>query len=536
MELTYDKQVLQGLLAGIDKLANTVKLTLGPKGRNVALYQKANLQNASYSDPARADSHVLITNDGATISKSLVLDDPLENMGVCLIQEIASKVNAAAGDGTTTAIVLTQAILHSAFRNLAAGADPVAMRRGIQKAARTATETLLRRARPIRTPEEIAQVAMISCQDTQLSGMIGQALDCVGLEGVISVEDSQRTDTTMELLEGIVFDRGFLSPKMATDELQSVAELHDPYILLCDAKFTDPQDLIPALILAAEDERSCLIVSDGVEGDAMGLVLKNKIEGDMDIVCVTAPLYGEGRKWRMEDLAVQTGGTYITKELGENIREVTRDMLGTAAYVKVTRQQTIITGAGGNPDMVQNRIQELQYLVGHTDYEFNRQRYRERLATFVSGVAKISVGGRTEPEIWERKMRAEDAVHAARAAYEEGVVPGGGTALLNLIPQVQALAASLTGDEQTGARAVAEALAVPAWQIFENAGLDGNALLARLMEQKDGFGYDVCRDEFVDMLAYGISDPVKVTRLALECALSASATLLTTQSSVTAKK
>lgn len=452
MELTYDKQVLQGLLAGIDKLANTVKLTLGPKGRNVALYQKANLQNASYSDPARADSHVLITNDGATISKSLVLDDPLENMGVCLIQEIASKVNAAAGDGTTTAIVLTQAILHSAFRNLAAGADPVAMRRGIQKAARTATETLLRRARPIRTPEEIAQVAMISCQDTQLSGMIGQALDCVGLEGVISVEDSQRTDTTMELLEGIVFDRGFLSPKMATDELQSVAELHDPYILLCDAKFTDPQDLIPALILAAEDERSCLIVSDGVEGDAMGLVLKNKIEGDMDIVCVTAPLYGEGRKWRMEDLAVQTGGTYITKELGENIREVTRDMLGTAAYVKVTRQQTIITGAGGNPDMVQNRIQELQYLVGHTDYEFNRQRYRERLATFVSGVAKISVGGRTEPEIWERKMRAEDAVHAARAAYEEGVVPGGGTALLNLIPQVQALAASLTGDEQTGAR------------------------------------------------------------------------------------
>ena len=325
--------------------------------------------------------------------------------------------------------------------------------------------------------------------------------------------------------EGIVFDRGFLSPKMATDELQSVAELHAPYILLCDAKFTDPQDLIPALILAAEDERSCLIVSDGVEGDAMGLVLKNKIEGDMDIVCVTAPLYGEGRKWRMEDLAVQTGGTYITKELGEN-----------AAYVKVTRQQTIITGAGGNPDMVQNRIQELQYLVGHTDYEFNRQRYRERLATFVSGVAKISVGGRTEPEIWERKMRAEDAVHAARAAYEEGVVPGGGTALLNLIPQVQALAASLTGDEQTGARAVAEALAVPARQIFENAGLDGNALLARLMEQKDGFGYDVCRDEFVDMLAYGISDPVKVTRLALECALSASATLLTTQSSVTAKK
>lgn len=287
------------------------------------------------------------------------------------------------------------------------------MRRGIQKAARTATETLLRRARPIRTPEEIAQVAMISCQDTQLSGMIGQALDCVGLEGVISVEDSQRTDTTMELLEGIVFDRGFLSPKMATDELQSVAELHDPYILLCDAKFTDPQDLIPALILAAEDERSCLIVSDGVEGDAMGLVLKNKIEGDMDIVCVTAPLYGEGRKWRMEDLAVQTGGTYITKELGENIQEVTRDMLGTAAYVKVTRQQTIITGAGGNPDMVQNRIQELQYLVGHTDYEFNRQRYRERLATFVSGVAKISVGGKTEPEIWERKMRAEDAVHAA---------------------------------------------------------------------------------------------------------------------------
>ena len=536
MEIRHDKQIYQGMLSGIDKLANAVKVTIGPKGRNVAMHQKANLRDAQYSDRARPGAHVLVTNDGVTIAKSIVLEDPAENMGVQLLPEIASRVNDIAGDGTSTAIVLTQALLHEASRNLAAGADPMAMRRGIQKAARAAAEALAAAARPIHTLEEIAQVAAISCQDQELGELIGEALSTVGLEGVISVEDSQRVDTTLEVLEGIVFERGFLAPQMATDEMQSVAELHHPYILLCDMTFTNPQDLIPALILAAEDERPILIISDGVDGEAMGLILKNKVEGDMDIVCVTAPLYGEGRTWRMEDMAVQTGATYITKAMGLNIREITRDMLGSAAYVKVTRHQTVITGAGGDPAKVQDRVNELKYLVAHTDYEFNRERYRERLAKFVSGVAKISVGGRTEPELWDRKMRVEDAVNAARAAYEEGVVPGGGIALLDLVPRVRDLAAGLDGDERTGALAVAAALQAPVRQIVDNAGLDGRAVTARLLEQDAGIGYDVTQDRYTDMLSAGILDPVKVTRLALECALSASATLLTTQAGITGEK
>lgn len=536
MDITYNEAARRGMLAGIDKLANTVKVTIGPKGRNVAMYQKANVRDADYSDRAQAGAHVLITNDGVTIAKSVALADPVEDMGAQLMKEAAVKTNDGAGDGTTTAIVLAQCILHEAFRNIAAGADPLALRRGIQRAAEVALGELSATARPIATREEIARVATISCQDKALGDMIGEALDAVGLEGVVTVDDSQRLETTLDIMQGIVFERGFISPVMATNELKTEAELHDPYILLCDTKFTDPQDLIPALICAAEDERSILIVSEGVEGEALGLIHTNKTQGDMDIVCVDAPLYGEGRRWRMEDLAVQTGGTYVTKELGLDIRQVTREMLGTAKHVKVTKQRTVIMDGGGDPAAVENKIKELKYLVENTDYEFNQERYRERLAKFVSGVAKIDVGGRTEPEIWEKKMRAEDAVNAARVAYEEGVVAGGGIALLNTVPKLRELAAAMEGDEKTGVMVMIQAVKAPVRQISVNAGLEGGAVVERLLQEAPGIGYDADQDKYIDMFEAGVIDPVKVTRLALECAVSVAATLLTTEAGVTGKE
>ena len=535
MDIRYNEAVRRGMLAGIDKLADTVKVTLGPRGRNVAMHQKADRQGADYSDRAAAGSPILVTNDGVTIARSIVLADPVENMGAQLIKEVALKTNDGAGDGTTTAIVLAQSLLHEVFRNAAAGADLMALRRGIQSGTAAASAALADMARPVSTREDMARVAAISCADETLGDMIGEALDRVGPEGVVTVENGQRLETALNILEGIVFERGFVSPLMATDEMKTAAELDDPYILLCDKKFTDAQDLIPALMCAAEDDRPILIISDGVEGEALALIHTNKVEGDMDIVCVPAPLYGEGRRWRMEDMAVQTGGVYVTAELGQDVRKVTRDMLGTAKHVKVTRQQTVITGPGGDPAAIEKRVQELRWLVEHTDYEFDRQRHRERLAAFVSGVVRIDVGGRTEPEIWERKMRVEDAVNAARAAREEGVVPGGGIALLNAAPALVALAETLEGDERTGVMALRRAIEAPVRQIAVNAGLDGGAVAARLLREKPGTGYDADGDRYVDMMEAGVIDPVKVTRLALECAVSLTATLLAAEAGVTDK-
>lgn len=536
MNIAYDDRVRQGMLAGIDKLANTIRGTLGPNGRNVAMYQKQNLRGAEYTDRAQSGAQVLITNDGATIARSIVLPDRFEDMGVRLLREVSIKTNETAGDGTTTAAVLTQSILHDTFKSLSAGACPVALRRGLAQAGERAVQMLGERARPITAKEDIARVAAVSCQDRELGDMVGEALYAVGLDGVISIDDSKKNETTLEILEGIVFEKGFQSPIMATDKEQTVAELHDPYILICDTKFTAPQELLPFLIIAAEDERSCLIISDGVEGEAMGLILKNKTEGDMDIVCVTAPLYGEGRRWRMEDMAVQTGAAFITKELGMDARRVTRDMLGTASSVKATRSQTVITGAGGDPEAVQNKINEIRSLISHSDYQFNRERYQERLAKFVSGVAKINVGGGSDAEIQERKLRVEDAVNAARAAAAEGVVAGGGAALLGLVQELRTYAAALEGDERTGALALVNALKAPARQIAENSGIDGGTVVERLLSERPGTGYDAEKEMFVDMLDAGIVDPVKVTRLALECALSVSSTLLTTGAGMTGEK
>ena len=536
MDMAPGQKIQKRMMAGIEKLAGAVKMTLGPLGRNAVLHQKANLYGADYSDIPQAGSHVLVTNDGVTIAKSIVLADPYENMGASFLRDAAVKTNEVVGDGTSTTIVLAESILRDAFRNITAGASPTGIRQGIQAAAETAQKALAASAMPITTQEEITHIATVSCQDEKLGAMVGEALHTIGLEGVVTVGESGRAETSLTIEQGTVLDRGLISPLMATDKTKTLAELRNPYILICDEKFTDPQDLLPALILAAEAGRSCLIICEGIEGNALGLILKNKLEGDMDVACVTAPLYGEGRKWRMEDLAIQVGGAFVTKELGYDVRQITEDMLGTALYVKTTGHQTIIIGGGGKQEEIDRQIEKLRYLAEHMDYDFNKNRYQERLARFVSGIAHIEVGGRTEPELWERKMRAEDAVGAARAAFEKGIVPGGGIALFNLAPCLDCLAKNFQGDEKLGIRIVRDAVKAPARQILENAGLDSAALFARLEELAPGIGYDLFSGHYVNMISAGIIDPFPVVSMALHTACSVAGTVLTAEGGISVPK
>ncbi|MBQ6525601.1 MAG: molecular chaperone GroEL [Clostridia bacterium] len=528
-DIVFGEDIRQRMMSGIDKLADAVKATLGPKGRNATMHQKAGLRGADYSDTAMADAKVLVTNDGVTIARAFVLEDPVENMGVELMKSVAIKTNDTAGDGTTTATILAQAILKEGFKNVAAGANPIQLQKGILKAADCAVDALHRNATAVSTKEDVANVAAISCEDKELGALVGEALDRVGMEGVIKVDETGKYVTTLDIQEGIVFERGFISPYMCTDKNQTVCELKAAYILMTDKEVTNPQDLVPALMLAAEDGKSFLLICNGLEAEALTLINNPLHELELDMCAIVAPNYGEGREWRMEDLAVQTGGTYISDKFGLDIRKVTREQLGTAADIRITKMQTVITGAGGDPEAVEKRTQELRYLVEHTDYEFNKQRYEERLAKFVSGVAVIDVGGQTQTELWERKMRIEDAVNAARASLEEGIVAGGGIAYLDVLDTVSAFADTLDGDERTGAKVLLEALKAPARQIALNAGLDGPAVLAHLAEQPKGTGYDVDTDTYVDMVKSGIIDPVKVSRLALESASSVASTLLTTE-------
>lgn len=528
-DIVFGEDIRHRMMSGIDKLADAVKATLGPKGRNATMHQKASLRGSDYSDTAMADAKVLVTNDGVTIARAFVLEDPVENMGVELMKSVAIKTNDTAGDGTTTATILAQAILQEGFKNVAAGANPIQLQKGILKAADRAVEALHNNAIEISTKEEMSSVAAISCEDRELGAMVGEALDKVGMEGVIKVDETGKYVTSLDIQEGIVFERGFISPYMCTDKNQTVCELKDAYILMTDKEVTNPQDLVPALMLAAEDGKSFLLICNGLEAEALTLINNPLHELELDMCAIVAPNYGEGREWRMEDLAVQTGGTYISDKFGLDIRKVTREQLGTAADIRITKMQTVITGAGGDPEAVEKRTQELRYLVENTDYEFNKQRYEERLAKFVSGVAVIDVGGQTQTELWERKMRIEDAVNAARASLEEGIVAGGGIAYLDVLETVSAFADTLDGDERTGAKVLLEALKAPARQIALNAGLDGPAVLAHLAEQPKGTGYDVDNDEYVDMVKSGIIDPVKVSRLALESAASVASTLLTTE-------
>ena len=533
MRIGNDEKARAGLIAGMGKLADAVRVTLGPKGRNVAMQDKANIRGSEYSDAQAADAPILVTNDGVTIAKGIVLADPVQELGVRLVREAAIRANDEAGDGTTTTIILAHAMLEKAFRLVAAGADPLALRKGLLAAGDAALKGLRSCARPVNSEQEIAHVASISCQDEAIGGLIAKALVAVGKEGVVNVDDSRRMDTTLDIAKGIVFDRGLISPYLATDSSHQVAELEDAYILLTDKKITSQQDIIPALMCAAEDGKDCLVVCDGIEGEALALVINNNRQGDMNVACVLAPEYGEGRRWRMEDIAIQTGGMFVSEEMGLSIRDVDRAMLGSAKSICVDGKRTTISDAGGDPKAIAERIEQLRYYAENTEYEFNRKRHAERLAKFVSGVATISVGGLTEAEQRERRLRVEDAVNASRAAVEEGVVAGGGRALLDAAAEIEGLLATLGGDELAGAKIVADACEMPIYQIAKNAGKSGEEVLIRVKGQPAGFGYDAASDSYVDMLDAGIADPVRVTRSALEAALSVAGTVLLTDVTIT---
>ena len=532
MQIAYGAQARAKVLSGADRLADAVRVTLGPKGRNGAVHQKKNTQGASFADRAEPGAPALITNDGATIAESIVLPDPMEDLGVQLLRQVSNKAKEAAGDGTSTAIVLAQAMLHETFRCAASGADSLALRRGMEKAGKAAGEALEEMSISVTDEKALARAAAVSCGDPELGALIGRACAAVGPEGVVQVEDGQKQDTTLELQQGIVLERGFLAPEMATNPDKTSAELDDPYILLCDSKLDDIQVLLPALIACAEDGHDCLILCEELSGNARSTILRTNLQGDITIVCIEAPLYGEGRRWRMEDLSIQLGATYFQQGLHMDLRDIRPEQFGRAGHVTVTRQRTVISEPGGDPEKMQQRIAQLRYLASHEEYEFNRKRHAERLAQLVSGVAVIRVGGKTQTELWERKMRLEDGVHAARAAQAEGIVPGGGTAFLRLIPKVNESMAALSDEEQMGVRAVARALEAPVRQIAENVGQDGSYMVQKLMGMAPEMGYDAAEDCVCPMVDSGIIDPVRVVRISLESALSVAATILTVQASV----
>lgn len=514
------------LMDGVNALADAVKVTLGPAGRYVALPEKANLRDADYSDPAAPDAPVLVTNDGVTVARSIVLPDPGREMGVRLVREAATKANEEAGDGTTTTIVLVQALLKQAERNTAAGADPIALQRGVERAGAWVAEALRQAAVPATSQADLAQVATVSCKDEKIGALVGEAYQQVGREGVVAVDDSRRAETMLDVTSGICIERGLISPHLATDGTGLNAELDNPYILLTDATVERGQDLIPALICAAEDGRDMLIVCDGIEDNALALLMENKRQGDMNVAVVLAPAYGEGRRWRMEDLAVQTGGAYITKELGFSLRDVTREELGGADKVLVQAKRTTIFGGHGDPAAIAKRESELRYLAANTSYEFNRQRHAERLAGFVSGVATIRVGGATEAEQRQRKLQVEDAVNAARAALEGGVVPGGGAALVHAAALCSKRAEALAGDEQAGALLALDACAEPLRQIVRNAGGNASLVVERVRELEPTWGYNAFTNSYEDLLASGVVDPLKVVLTSLETAFSLAGTVL----------
>jgi chaperonin GroEL len=520
------------LLAGVNALADAVKVTLGPSGRYVAMHQKANVRGSEYSDRARPDAPVLVTNDGVTVARSIVLRDPIQEMGARLVREAAIKANDVAGDGTTTAIVITQALLSGTLRNVAAGADPIALRRGVNQAGTWVEDALHAAATPVDDSSYLARVATISCRDAEIGAMVGEAFEKVGREGVVAVDDWERAGTVLDVSEGIVIDRGLLSPHLATDDSGAKAELTNPYILLTDKKLENPQEIIPALICAAEDGRDMLIVCDGVGDEVLGLLVENKRQGDMNVACVLAPGYGEGRRWRMQDIAVQTGATYMTEEMGVALRDVTRDELGGAERVLVQGKRTTIFGGKGDPAAIADRVKELRYLANNTEYEFNRKRHAERLARFVSGIATIKVGGITEAEQRQRQLLVEDAVNAARAALEGGILPGGGAALAHAADALDQRADELQGDERTGARIALDACREPLRQIVRNAGGVAGVVEEHVRELGQNSGYDASTGSYVDMLEAGIIDPLNVTLAALEAAFSVASTVLGVEGNV----
>ncbi|MEG0292296.1 MAG: chaperonin GroEL [Anaerovoracaceae bacterium] len=517
-ELHYGEDARRKLQAGVDKLANTVKITLGPKGRNVLLEKK-------FGAP-------LITNDGVTIAKEIELEDAVENMGAQLVKEVATKTNDVAGDGTTTATLLAQIIIKEGFKNVAAGANPMILQKGIKGAVEVAVEEIKNNAKEVSTKESIAQVAAVSSADDNIGELIAEAMEKVGKDGVITVEESRSMGTTLEVVEGMQFDRGYLSPYMSTDAEKMEAVVENPTILITDKKISNIQELLPLLEQAIQANKKLLIIADDIEGEALATLVVNKLRGTFDCVAVKAPGFGDRRKALLEDIAILTGGTVISEELGYDIKEVTLDMLGVAATAKVDKENTVIVGGAGAKDEIDARIAQIKMLIADTTSEFEKEKLQERLAKLSGGVAVIKVGAATETELKEKKLRIEDALNATKAGVEEGIVAGGGVALANAIPAVAKYVKGLSGDEKTGATIIMRALEEPVRQIAENAGFEGSVVVEKVKSSKVGTGFNAFNEEYMDMMSAGIVDPAKVTRSALQNAASASAMLLTTEAGV----
>lgn len=518
-DLFYGEESRRKLLAGVDKLADTVKITLGPKGRNVLIEK-------SYGSP-------LITNDGVSIAKEVELEDQVENMGAQLVKEVATKTNDVAGDGTTTATLLTQAIVREGFKNVTAGANPMVLKRGIDGAVEAAVDYLKNSAKKVDDKESIAQVASVSAGDQEIGRLISEAMDKVGKDGVITVEESKSLGTTLDVVEGMQFDRGYLSPYMAANSEKMEAVLDHPYILLTDKKISNIQEIVPLLEDIMKSGSKLLIVADDVEGEALATLVVNKLRGTLDVVAVKAPGFGDRRKAMMEDIAILTGGTVISEELGYELKETTIDMLGRAETVKVNKDHTVIVNGNGSRTEIKERIDSIRAEAEETTSDFDCEKLQERLAKLAGGVAVINAGAATETELKDKKLRLEDALNATRAAVEEGIVSGGGVALIGAIPAVTEYADSLEGDMRTGAKIVERALEEPVRQIAENAGFEGSVVVSKVKESPEGIGFNAASDEYVNMIDAGIVDPVKVTRSALQNAASVSGMLLTTEAGIT---
>ena len=516
--IKFGAEARAALESGVNQLANTVRVTLGPKGRNVVL-------DKSYGNP-------LITNDGVTIAKEIELEDGFENMGAQLIREVASKTNDVAGDGTTTATVLAQAMVHEGMKNLAAGANPIVLRKGMKKATDKAVEIIAQMSKKVDSKDQIERVAAVSSGDEEVGKLVADAMEKVSNDGVITVEESKTMRTELDLVEGMQFDRGYLSAYMATDMDKMEAVLDDPYILITDKKLSNIQDLLPILEQVVKAGAKLLIIAEDVEGEALTTLIVNKLRGTFSVAAVKAPGYGDRRKAMLEDIAILTGGRVVSDEVGLDIKEITLDDLGRAKSVKVQKENTIIVDGAGDKDAIKARIGQLRNEIETTTSSFDKEKLQERLAKLAGGVAVIRVGAATETEMKEAKLRMEDALAATRAAVEEGIIAGGGSAYVHAAKEVSKLAADLEGDEKTGVKIILKALEAPLHTIAENAGLDGSVIINKVRESEPGIGFDAYKEEYVDMVKAGILDPAKVTRSALQNATSVAATLLTTESVV----
>ena len=521
-QIIFGEDARKALQSGIDQLANTVKITLGPKGRNVVLDKK-------YGNP-------LITNDGVTIAKEIELEDAFENMGASLVREVATKTNDVAGDGTTTATVLAQAIVGEGIKNVTAGANPMVMRKGINKAVTAAIEAIKGNSQMVSGSSDIARVGTVSSGDETVGSLIAEAMEKVGSNGVITIEEGKTAETQLDVVEGMQFDRGYISPYMVTDNETMTCVMDDALLLLTDKKISNIQDLLPILEQVMKAGQKLVIIAEDIEGEALATLLLNKIRGVLNVACVKAPGYGDRRKEMLQDIAILTGGEVISSDLDMNLQDATLAQLGRAHQVRITKDDTTIVDGAGDPAAIQSRVAEIRHLITLTESEYDKEKYNERLAKLSGGVAVIKVGAQTETEMHEMKLRIEDALNATRAAVEEGIVAGGGTAYVNAIPAVTALVATLEGDEKTGAQIVAKALEAPVRQIASNAGVDGSVIFDRIVNSgKVGYGYNAYSEEYCDMIPTGIVDPTKVTRSALENAASVASCVLTTESLVADK-